>query len=145
MTWDRFTPDEAQAFEAALRSKMGTPWRHMGRAGCGYGHQTGLDCAGLIIFAAMSVGRCVLDPESYSRNPDGTLEARITEHLGAPSVVPAAGHLVLLRLPRLPRHVGYVTSSAMTLIHSYSGGRRCVMEHAFDESWRNRVFRSWAL
>lgn len=143
MTWS-LTPDERETFEAALRSRMGVRWRHMGRAGCGYGHQTGLDCVGLLVFGALAVGRTVADPDHYERNPDGTLEARITEHLGQPADSLGPGHIVLLRLPRLPRHVGYVTQ-AMTLIHSYAGGDRCVIETSLDEGWRNRIVRSWAL
>lgn len=144
MTWAPLSPDERDTFEAALRSRLGVPWRHMGRSGCGYGHQTGLDCVGLLVFAAQSVGRTVADLSHYARDPDGTLEQRITAHLGTPAAAVGAGHIVLLRLPRTPRHVGYITQ-AMTIIHSYAGGDRCVIETSFDDAWRARVVRSWAL
>lgn len=146
MTW-ALTPAERETFEAALRSRMGVRWRHMGRAGCGYGHQTGLDCVGLLVFGALSVGRTVADPSHYGTDPDGTLEARITEHLGDPASSVGAGHIVLLRLPRLPRHVGYIAErdGTLTLIHSYAGGDKCVIETSFDAAWRARVARSWAI
>lgn len=143
MTW-ALSPSERETFEAALRSRLGVPWRHMGRAGCGYGHQTGLDCIGLLVFGAQAVGRTVADPNHYEKDPDGTIEARITAHLGPPAASPAPGHVVLMRLPRRPRHAGYITLAG-TLIHSYAGGRKCVMEHALDAEWRNRIVRSWAL
>lgn len=146
MTW-ALTDDERYTFEAALRSRMGTPWRHMGRSGCGYGHQTGLDCIGLMIYAAQAVGRKVADLAHYERDPDGTLEARITAHLGAPAASVGPGQLALLRLPRRPRHVAYIanTDGGLTLIHSYAGGRKQVTEHALDADWLARIVRSWTL
>lgn len=146
MTWAKFTHSEVEAFEAALRAQIGTPWRHMGRKGCGYGHQTGLDCVGLAVFGALAVGRPVADLEAYSRRPDGRLEERITAHLGAPAAAVAPGQIVLMRLDLqgLPRHVGYV-SDAGTLIHSRRGAGGGVVEHTLDARWRDTIVRSWEL
>ena len=143
MTWDRFTDSEASTFEASLRAQLGTAWRHMGRKGCGYGHQTGLDCVGLAILGALAVGRPVRDLEAYSRRPDGTLEARITAHLGTPASGVGPRRLVLMNLGQ-PRHVGYV-SDAGTLIHSRRGAGGGVVEHALDARWRDTIVRSWSL
>ena len=136
------TPDELAAWEAELRACIGVPWRHMGRQGCGYGHQTGLDCVGLLVRAAKAVGREVRDLEAYAREPDGTLQARLTEHLGAPCE-PGSGCIVLMRLPREPSHVGYITSAG-TLIHGYNGGSRVVVEHPLG-LWADRIVAGWAL
>lgn len=143
MTWDRFTDSEAATFEAALRACLGQPWRHMGRKGCGYGHQTGLDCVGLAIVGALAVGRPVADLEAYSRQPDGQLETRISEHLGTPATGIGPRRLVLMNLGQ-PRHVGYV-SDAGTLIHSRRGAGGGVVEHTLDAQWRATIVRSWAL
>lgn len=146
MTWQALNESEVSAFEAALRAQLGTPWRHMGRKGCGYGHQTGLDCVGLAVFGAISVGRPVADLETYGRRPDGRLEERITAHLGAPASAVAPGQIVLMQLDNggLPRHVGYI-SRAGTLIHSRRGTGGGVVEHTLDDYWRSTIVRSWAL
>lgn len=143
MTFQALNESEAAAFEAELRACVGLPWRHMGRQGCGYGHQTGLDCVGLAIRGLLKIGRSVRDLESYSRAPDGSLESRITAQLGAP--VPGIGprRIALFKLGK-PRHVGYI-SDAGTLIHSRRGEGGGVVEHALDGFWRGAVVRSWAL
>lgn len=143
MTWQAFTDSEASVFEASLRACVGMPWRHMGRTGCGYGHQTGLDCIGLAIFGMLKVGRPVNDLEAYSRYPDGQLEPRITAHLGAPIAGIGPRRLVLMNLGSL-RHVGYVTDAG-TLIHSRRGEGGGVVEGTLDAVWRNCIARSWAL
>lgn len=143
MTWDRFTDSEAVTFEASLRACLGMQWRHMGRAGCGYGHQTGLDCVGLAIVGALAVGRPVRDLEAYSRAPDGQLADRITEHLGNPVAGIGPRRLVLMNLGQ-PRHVGYV-SDAGTLIHARRGAGGGVVEHILDAQWRSTIVRSWSL
>lgn len=144
MTWAKFTHSEVEAFEAALRAQIGTPWRHMGRKGCGYGHQTGLDCVGLAVYGALAVKRPVADLEAYSRRPDGRLEERIAAHLGTPAAAVGPRQIVLMRLDLqgLPRHVGYV-SAAGTLIHSRRGTGGGVVEHALDDYWRSTIVRSW--
>lgn len=143
MTYQPLNESEAQAFEAELRACVGLPWRHMGRKGCGYGHQTGLDCVGLAIRGLLAVGRPVPDLESYSRTPDGSLESRITAQLGEP--VPGIGprRIVLFKLGT-PRHVGYV-SDAGTLIHSIRGSGGGVVEVSLDAFWRAAAVRSWRL
>ena len=144
MTWDRFTDSEAASFEAALRACIGMKWRHMGRARCGYGHQTGLDCVGLAIVGALAIGRSVADLEAYSKSPDGKLEARITAHLGAPASSIGPRHLVLMKIDGIVRHVAYI-SDAGTLIHSRRGTGGGVVEHILEAEHRASIVRSWAL
>ena len=144
MTWDRLTDSEAATFEAALRSCIGMKWRHMGRAGCGYGHQTGLDCVGLAIVGALAVGRPVADLEAYSKAPDGQLEGRITAHLGSPAYGIGQRQIVLMKIDGIVRHVGYVTDAG-TLIHSRRGTGGGVVEHNLDAQHRASIVRSWQL
>lgn len=135
--------DELGAFERELRACIGIPWRHMGRQGLSYGHQTGLDCVGLLIRAGRAVGRAVAEPASYSREPDGTLRARLVAHLGPPAAPPdAIGCVALIRF-RAESHVGYITQDH-TLIHAYNGGERCVVEHPLG-LWGRRIVARWAL
>lgn len=143
MTYQALNESEAQAFEAELRACVGLPWRHIGRNGCGYGHQTGLDCVGLAIRGLLKIGRPVRDLESYSTSPDGTLEARITAQLGEPVAGIGPRRIVLFKLGT-PRHVGYV-SDAGTLIHSIRGSGGGVVEVSLDAFWRSAIVRSWAL
>ena len=143
MTYQALNESEAQAFEAKLRACVGTPWRHMGRKGCGYGHQTGLDCVGLAILGLTAAGRSVADLESYSRAPDGSLESRITAQLGEPAPGIGPRRIVLFKLGK-PRHVGYV-SDAGTLSHSIRGSGGGVVEVSLDAFWRSAIVRSWAL
>lgn len=140
MTWEPMTKAERARFERELRACIGIPWRHMGRAGLPYGHQTGLDCVGLLIRAARAVGREVDEPATYTREPDGTLRARLVVHLGAPS--DSGAGVVLIRF-RKESHVGYITR-AETLIHAYNGGARCVVEHPLG-LWADRIVARWAL
>lgn len=133
---------DLDVFEAELRACIGIRWRHIGRQGLPYGHQTGLDCVGLLIRAAAAAGRVIDDIPSYSRQPDGTLEAKITERLGQP-VAPGPGCVVLIRMVRLPSHVGYITRAG-TLIHSYNGGDGVVCEHPLA-LWFDRIVKGWAL
>lgn len=141
MSWEPLTPPELDAWEASLRACVGIRWRHRGRLGMGYGHQSGLDCVGLLLRAAQDIGRQVPDVPLYGRDPDGTLESQLTARLGAPSPLRPAS-VVMLRLPREPSHVGYVARNG-NLIHCYySTG---VTEHPLDDGWRRRIVRSWSV
>jgi hypothetical protein len=148
MTWAPLTDAEFAVFEATLRAQLDTPWRHQGRKGCGYGHQTGLDCVGMAVLGVLALGRPVADLDAYPTDPDGTLEDRITAHLGAPEfpAVIAPRRLVSMRFGGQPRHVAYI-STAGTLIHAFGtrklGGK--VQEHGIDAVVRRCIVRSWPL
>lgn len=153
--WAPMSDAEIAAFEAAMRSQLGVPWRHQGRKGCGYGHQTGLDCIGIAVFSGLAVGRKVRDLLDYGTEPNGELEALITEHLGPPEFPAkiAPRRIVSMRFGGMSRHVAYITD-AMTMIHCIgtparsrsgrpNGGK--VIEHDIDALHRRCIVRSWAL
>lgn len=153
--WAPLSDAEIATFEAAMRSQLGVPWRHQGRKGCGYGHQTGLDCIGIAVFAGLAVDRKVRDLKGYGTEPNGELEALVSAHLGAPRVPPEIlpRRLVAMKFGGPVRHIAYI-SDAMTLIHcigtpaqSRSGMRNGgkVIEHAIDPLHRRCIARSWAL
>lgn len=133
---------DLDVLEAELRACIGIRWRHIGRQGLPYGHQTGLDCVGLLLRAAAAAGRVIEDIPHYSREPDGTLEAKITERMGQPCA-PGPGCVVLIRMVRQPSHVGYITREG-TLIHAYNGGTGVVCEHPLA-LWSDRIVKGWAL
>ena len=143
MTLAQMTSAEVDAWEAELRSCIGIKWRHMGRCGLPYGHQTGLDCVGLLIRGAAAVGRNVDDLSVYAYEPDGTLETRLCAHLGEGSADIAPAMIVLIRMVGLPSHVGYVTKDG-TLIHAYNGGTGVVVEHPLG-MWSKRIVRGWKI
>ena len=154
--WEPLSDAEAAVFEAAMRAQLGQPWRHRGRKGCGYGHQTGYDCIGLAVYAALQAGRHVEDVADYGHDPDGQLLTRISAHLGpAQHGTPPAGRTRLLCViewtPGVPRHVIYV-SSAGTVIHAHRpdrtrDGRKVagVLEHGMPPDWPARIVHWWPL
>ena len=144
MTWVPFTESEASAFEAELRACLGMKWRHMGRAGCGYGHQTGLDCVGLLQRAFRKVGRPLSDIATYGREADGSLESRIAARLGKPAAGYGTRRVALIKVDGVVRHVGYITDAG-TIIHSRRGAGGGVVEHAIDPALRGDIVRSWSL
>lgn len=143
MTWTPFTNAELDIWEAELRSCIGIRWRHMGRKGLPYGHQTGLDCVGLMVRGAQAVGRPVQDLESYSRDPDGTLQSRLDAHLGDGKLPAENASIVLIAMVGHPSHVAYI-SRAGTIIHAYNGGTGTVCEHPLG-LWTKRILRGWCL
>lgn len=140
--WPKMDQVELALWEAELRACIGIPWRHMGRQGLPYGHQTGLDCVGLLMRGAYACGRPVQDMECYEGEPDGSLYGRIVSHVGSPCA-PDRGCIVLMRILREPHHVGYITMSG-SLIHAYNGGSGVVVEHPFA-TWANRIVSAWRL
>lgn len=141
MIWYPMSEPEIDRWESELRACIGIPWRHMGRKGLPYGHQTGLDCVGLLIRGAHAVGRHVRDLGTYSREPDGTLAARLDAHLGDGGLPAEPGSIVLIRMVGQPSHVGYITLEG-TLIHAYNGGSGVVCEHPLG-MWDKRIVRGW--
>lgn len=120
----------------AARTAIGTPFLHQGRqAG------RGLDCAGLLVHVAASVGIQHADMSSYGRRPKkGLLEQTLDGQLGVRPVfrAPQAGDLLLLRFARHPQHLALCAGE--TIIHSWEApGKVC--EHRFTADWRARVVR----
>ena len=124
----------------AARDVVGTPFRHQGRiAG------KGLDCAGLLVHVARTVGVEPIQREGYARLPTyGQLEATLQENVDAGILVavPVAdllpGDMVLMKFEGegAARHLGIVGDG--TLIHSWAVVRR-VCEHTLDDVWRRRI------
>lgn len=137
---------EVALVNAEAQACVGIKWRHMGRMGLPYGHQTGLDCVGFLIRIVAASGRPVGDFDIYNRTSDGTaLMAEMDRQLGPRTKDLQPGCIVMLMLGRENPHVGLIADYAgvTTMIHCYSP--HGVIEHGFDASWRKRVVAGWSL
>lgn len=126
------------------RACVGTPFKHQGRI-----PGVALDCAGLLVHVAASLGHSVSDRADYARMPaGGQLEAAIADNVAAGILRPVAladlapGDMVLMRFERedAARHLGMVAGD--TLIHAYAVARQ-VVEHRIDATWRRRFVAAW--
>lgn len=126
------TPD---AIIAAARECVGTPFIHQGRI-----LNRALDCAGVAVHAARSVGLEVVEPAAYSRLPNAAmLEWWLNQQpfLGrATDMQPA--DLLLMRFTGEPQHLAVFTGD--TIIHAYEAVGR-VVEHRLDDKWLRRIVR----
>lgn len=127
------TPD---AIIAAARSAIGTPFRHQGRTA-----SKALDCAGLVIHVARTVGIEHADVSGYARRPSGgLLESTLDEQPNLTRVFDMRpGDILLMRFSGDPQHMAILTADD-TIVHAYAAGRK-VCEHRFSAEWRARVVR----
>lgn len=120
-------------FLAELRTWVGCPYRHQGRL-----KGVSVDCIGLVIGVARACGISDVDATGYDRRPDGTLRARMSEHL-EPVPVPDArpGDVLLFEFAGVPMHVGILSGVDM-LTHAYAINRK-VVEHRLDDVWKSKI------
>jgi len=128
---------------AAARGCIGTPFHHQGRL-----PGVGLDCAGVGIVAAKSVGIEIKDFAGYPRTPfDGMLRRMFDEQVALGlmnEISPAskeAGDVLLMRMSTDPQHVGvYVGNGYM--VHAYHAIGK-VAEQRIDEFWRGKIVAAY--
>ena len=122
------------------RSLLNTPYQHQGRK-----PQVGIDCIGLVIVTARTLGLFDFDFTNYSRIPDGTLETEVTKHC-TKLHVKKEGALVLFNLSTLPHHCGIISryQNDWGLIHAYQNVGR-VREHRLIDWWNNKIFGIYGL
>ena len=119
---------------SAARAYIGVPFRHQGRS------SSGLDCAGMIIRVAQSIGADYVDQSGYSRSPSkGLLKASLDRQPCLIQVLDNSlrtGDVLLMRFAREPQHLAIY--AGQTIIHSYlQAGRVC--EHDYAPIWANRT------
>ncbi|MGE3770425.1 MAG: C40 family peptidase [Bdellovibrionales bacterium] len=118
---------------AAARSCLNTPFAHQGRV-----PGVGLDCAGLIIYAAQEAGIVLHDTRAYALP---VAPAQLLGVLGENNLQPTAlisrGALLLFRLGGQPQHLALATSHT-TMIHAYAPAGK-VVETTIGTAWRNRL------
>lgn len=124
---------------AVARAQVGTPFRHQGRL-----PGKALDCAGLVVHVAASLGVDYIDRKGYPTLPyGGLLESVLDAQPGLrrilPSTVrPANGDVLLMRFKGDPQHLAICAGE--TIIHAWAEPG-AVAENDFTDLWRRRVVR----
>lgn len=121
---------------AAARQWLGVPYHHQGRS------RFGVDCAGLIVVVARSIGVDVSsDVRGYGLSPEGERLRRILETAARPVAFSRPGDILLFRFVALPQHLGIQTD--VGVIHSHARVER-VVEHRLNDVWRSRIVGRFA-
>lgn len=108
----------AQAFAAAARSLIGTPFLLHGR-----NQETGLDCVGLVLEALRLIGRPAFVPADYGlRNRDYLpFLNRFADAGFSPCVQPtSAGDVIMVRPGPAQAHL-LVAASGNSFVHAHAG------------------------
>ena len=113
---------------------VGTPLMHQGRS------RRGIDCVGLLVVCAQSLGVVVQDRTDYDREPTGqSLMSHLSSYLTKASgnrILP--GRVGVFTESRFPCHVGIFSEidGTVHLIHALTN-RRKVVEERYTESSHN--------
>ncbi len=123
------------AIIAAARECIDTPFMHQGRI-----LNRALDCAGVAVHAARSMGMEVQEPAADGSLPNAAmLECWLDRQpFIERAAVPQAGDLLLMRFTGEPQHLAVFTGE--NIIHAYQAVGR-VVEHVLDAKWRRRIVR----
>jgi len=127
----------AHRIVASARACIGTPFVHQGRI-----PGVALDCAGLLIAVARSVGADYHDVLGYGPHPCGGMLEQALDDQPCLYLVPidsrAPGDLLLMRFDAEPQHLAVYAGG--TIIHAYSNvGTVC--EHRLSAVWAARIVR----
>jgi cell wall-associated NlpC family hydrolase len=133
----------ADAFIAAARRYLGTPWRHLGRS------RAGLDCIGLVLVAARDAGLSLPDPAPYEREPADARLVLEASRLARRVSPPAPGDVLVFRTTCHVGHVGICATHPLhgvpSVIHALMWHRK-VQEDVYDRDMRDAfiaAFRLW--
>lgn len=126
---------------AAARECIGTPFHHLGRAPF-----AGLDCLGLVLHVASSVGRPVHSPRAYPNDPSQYNLLAGAEANKSVTRVPdlselQSGDVLIIRVGTQVRH--FAIYAGDTLIHVMDGAVGRVCEHDLDQKWRRRIVAAY--
>lgn len=132
--------EKADQIIAAARSYIGTPFNHQGRL-----PGIGLDCAGVGIAAAKSLGIPIKDFSGYPRTPfDGMLKKMLDEQesllqVGINDAEP--GDVLLMRISTDPQHIA-IKSYNGYMIHAYQNVGK-VVEQRIDADWKIKIISAY--
>lgn len=111
------------------RRWVGTPWRHQGRS------RAGVDCVGLVVLVARTLGLKPEDVTGYARRQDGrALLRHLHKQLDQQSVTDwKNGNIGVFKESAFPIHVGFLSDrdGVPTVIHAHAR-RRQVIEEALN-------------
>ncbi|MDX2095657.1 MAG: NlpC/P60 family protein [Alphaproteobacteria bacterium] len=136
---------------ACARQFIGVRFAHQGRT------KAGLDCLGLLILTAQTLGLQVageevaaLDVPHYGTRPDVLLlkEKLDTHLLPVARTALREGDVVLLKVQGVPQHLAlladYPMPGELAMIHAYAPARQ-VVEHRYDAHWRRDTYAAYRL
>ena len=112
---------------AAARSWIGVRWQHQGRSRAG-----GIDCVGLLVVVAHSLGIAITDSAGYRRRQDGRqllfqLECQLDKKFVTDW---KEGDIAVFEESAFPIHVGFLAGQvgAGTVIHAHARRRQVIEE-----------------
>ena len=123
----------------AGRKLVGSPFMHQGRI-----PEFGLDCAGLMVCLAESLGYTPADMLSYGINP--STELLLWGLDSQPFLTKASimdrrpGDILVMRFRSRSQHLALFTGS--TIIHAYYQVSQ-VAEHNLSDEWLNRISHNY--
>lgn len=136
---------------ACARQFSGVRFMHQGRSAAG------LDCLGLLILTARTLGLRfgddavdTLDIPTYGARPDVLLlKQKLDTHLNPiPLDTVREADVVVLKVDGLPQHLALITDYPMQgelgMIHAYAPARQ-VVEHRYDTQWRRQSYLAYRL
>jgi NlpC/P60 family putative phage cell wall peptidase len=120
---------------AEARRWVGTPYQHQARL-----RGVGVDCAGLVIEVARTLGLLDVQYADYGQTPHQGMLRRIcdTHLLRIDDVEP--GCILLMGFlvgPAQEQHLAIFTDTG-TIVHAYAHADACV-EHRYSSAWRSRT------
>ena len=118
----------------AARACVGSRFRHQGRR-----PESGLDCVGLIVYVAKTLGLGGFDRRNYKKIPGRDAISRYAKAAGFSQrtidhMMP--GDVVILKFGRYIEHSAIISDRG--IIHACEKYGR-VVEHSLDEEWRSRI------
>lgn len=129
------SPAVRDAIVHEARAWLGVPYLHQGRT------RHGIDCIGLLIKIAHSLGLSRFDIDGYSRLPSGRMMSRLMrEHMSRLAISEALpGDVLHMSFGMQPQHVAIITKlHPVSVIHADSE-RGKVVEHVLDAQWMRHV------
>lgn len=127
---------KADELIAVARSYINTPFHHQGRL-----PGIGLDCAGVGIAVAKSLGIPIKDFSGYPRTPfDGMLKKMLDEQESLMRIArdtAEPGDVLLMRISTDPQHIAIMSYNGY-MIHAYQNVGK-VVEQRIDAYWKNKI------
>ena len=122
----------------AARQYIGVPWRHQGRQ-----DKLGIDCAGIIVMVAKSLGYFVYDKVNYARRPNGFsfMQAFKDNMKQKPLTEMKIGDVLTFRENNYPCHCGIIgedNEGNLTLIHAYAVKKKVWEELLEEGDWMKK-------
>lgn len=129
--------DKRKQFVDSALKCLGTRFHHQGRV-----QESGLDCVGLVVCAARSIGVSIVDYTNYRRFPtkDSLMKYMKDYTIRKDPKKASFGDILVFWIDpglRYSQHVAIMSYNGK-MIHSYSRARK-VVEVSFGQYWKERL------